>query len=208
MEVKPRPSLPSALRRALAALALAGAPLAALAQSGGAAVDPRCVPTDSDHLGPFYVSDMPVVEDLNLLGSPGERVEAEGLLLSATDGNPPVAGGVIEIWHADSKGDYQPADNGKRGDFDAGELGMRGTVVSDGEGRYSFKTIVPDPEGLFRRDRHFHYRISAEGHRTLVTQHYIDEEGEGPTVACRSSTIQRDGNGASLSLPPIFLVRE
>ena len=184
---------------ALAALTLAGA--GALAQDAG------CVPTESDHLGPFYVSGMPVVEDINRFGKPGERMRVLGEVRSDDAGRAPVAGALVEIWQTDGEGDYHPHDNGRYSDYEDAELDMRGSVVSDEGGKFSFDTVVPAREGLFGRHKHIHYRVSADGHETLVTQHYIDEGSRTPGGRCRSARVEKAGGRLVYSAPAIYLRR-
>ena len=175
----------------------------ALAQSTTGDLDPDCVPTQSDHLGPFYVSNMPVLQDLNRYGKEGEGLVVKGLILSAAEGNSPVANARIEVWQADANGDYHPAGNGTADDYSDKELDLRGTVISGEDGRYSFRTVIPGKEGLFGRPKHFHYRITALGHRELVTQHYLSENGDQPGGKCRSMALE-SSDGVSLFPAPII----
>jgi protocatechuate 3,4-dioxygenase beta subunit len=57
---------------------------------------------------------------------------------------------------------------------------LRGHVFTDGEGRFSFRTIMP---GLYPgRTRHYHVRIQAPGESSvLTTQFYFPEERRNRT---------------------------
>ena len=180
------------------ALAIAGtAPI-------GAASAASCSPTKSDYLGPFYVSGMPVLKNLNRFGEPGEKLLVTGTIRSASDRSP-IANARIEVWQTDGKGRYHPQGQGKRSKYKDRDLDLRGTVISDEDGRFEFETVVP---GTYRpRPRHFHYRITAPGHRTLVTQHYVREGKRMPGGKCRSAHVTRTGGQAKYAAPDIFLRR-
>jgi protocatechuate 3,4-dioxygenase beta subunit len=109
----------------------------------------KCEPTPSDYLGPFYESDAPV------RSSVGKGYNLAGVVMS-TIGCSPIPNARIEFWLTNPAGSY---------DDD-----HRATIFSDGTGRYSFESnIPPDYSG---RPPHIHIRISAEGFKTLATQHY------------------------------------
>ena len=46
----------------------------------------------------------------------------------------------------------------------------RATVISDDAGAYRFESHRPPDYGF--RPPHIHFRVTAEGFKTLVTQHY------------------------------------
>lgn len=108
-----------------------------------------CVPTPPDQMGPFYKPGAPV------RSSVGSGYILTGAVRSARD-CAPIPGATIELWLAGPDGDYDDA--------------HRATVRVDAEGRYRFESSLPPP--YFGRPPHIHIRVSAEGFRTLVTQHY------------------------------------
>ena len=108
-----------------------------------------CPPTKPDSLGPFYVANAPE------RSKTGQGLVVSGRVRSAS-GCAPIAGARIEWWSANAKGEYDEA--------------HRATQVTDAEGRYRYETDSP---GRYPgRPPHLHLRISAPGHRTLVTQIY------------------------------------
>lgn len=163
-----------------------------------------CVPTKADALGPFYVSDSPVVDDLNRHGKPGDPVTLIGRILSSAGGNP-IAAATIEIWQTDGAGAYHPAGSGAYADYDDEAIDLRGTVISDGEGGYRVKTLLPG--AYVPRPRHFHYRITAAGHRPLVTQLYIsgDDAAGRSFDDCRHARLETTVDGLLYAAPDIFL---
>ncbi|MGI9298768.1 MAG: hypothetical protein ACR2QC_12850 [Gammaproteobacteria bacterium] len=181
---------------------------AASAVSVARAADSACVPTGADMLGPFYVSEMPVLDDINRFGKPGEPVRVSGAILSAAEGNPPVVNARVEVWQTDGDGNYHPHGNGARADYDDSDLDMRGATTTDENGRYNYRSLVPGEYGsfLFGRPSHFHYRISAPGFRSLTTQHYVlGGDRRIPDAECRAAEITRDGDVALFVAPDIYL---
>lgn len=121
--------------------------------------------TTSDILGPFYRPDSPVRSNLVVKGLPGQLVELSGMI-KHDDCKTPHKKAKVELWHCSNDGVY---------DNSTDEYRYRGTVYSDDNGRYSFKTILPPPydAGGFMRPAHFHLMVTAEGYQSLVTQLYF-----------------------------------
>lgn len=112
----------------------------------------KCEPTPPDYLGPFYKADAP------LRSSVGKGYELKGRVMSsATCASIPHA--RIELWLANPDGSYD--DN------------HRASILTDETGAYKFESNFPP--GYYGRPPHIHLRISAEGFKTLVTQHYPTE---------------------------------
>jgi protocatechuate 3,4-dioxygenase beta subunit len=103
-------------------------------------------------LGPFYKPDAPLRDAV------GQGYVLEGAVRSAVDCSP-IAKARIEFWLAGPDGNYDDE--------------HRATVVT-GAGEYRFESNYP-PKYNFRPS-HIHIRVSAEGYRTLVTQHYPGKE--------------------------------
>jgi catechol 1,2-dioxygenase len=96
-----------------------------------------------------------------------------------TEGKP-VAGAVVDLWHANTKGTYSYFDSRQS------EFNLRRRIVTDAEGRYRARSIVPSgygcpPDGTTQevlnllgrhgnRPAHIHFFISAPGYRHLTTQ--------------------------------------
>jgi len=135
-----------------------------------AAYAQQCRVTPRDALGPFYVKGAPAQAELCASGSGGgQKLTVSGRVLGTTE-CAPLAGALVEVWQADSRGHYTQV--GARQD-DAGCL-LRASLKTDAEGRYAFRTVLP---GEYPgRPRHIHYRVSAKGYATLVTQLYFARE--------------------------------
>ena len=150
-------------RLVFASAALFVAPSAVLAQ--------QCRVTPRDALGPFYVKGAPAQADLCASATGGaQKLTVSGRVLGTPD-CAPLAGALVEVWQADVRGDYTQVTAGRRDD--PGCL-LRASLTTDAGGRYRFQTIVP---GEYPgRPRHIHYRVSAKGYATLVTQLYFAPE--------------------------------
>src|SRR5262249_15450401 len=113
------------------------------------AAPPVCVPTRADALGPFYEPNAPTQDHT------GQGLVISGAVRSARD-CAPLDGAVIEWWSANARGDYDNA--------------HRATQRASADGSYQYTTDFP---GRYPgRPPHVHVRVTAPGHRTLVTQVY------------------------------------
>lgn len=131
--------------------------------------------------GPLYVAGAPLSKGEARMDDgtdPGEIFIIEGQV-SDEDGNP-IAGAIVDIWHANSKGGYSFID-GEQAPYN-----LRRRIETDAEGRYRARTIVPNGYGCppgsatrqlmmalgrhAERPAHVHYFISAPGYRQLTTQ--------------------------------------
>jgi protocatechuate 3,4-dioxygenase beta subunit len=113
--------------------------------------------------GPFFKPRSPQRADLREPGATGRPVELAGLVL--TRRCRPLAGAVVDLWHADDKGDY-----------DNSGFRYRGHVVTGSDGVFRFRTVMP---ALYTgRTRHYHCKVQAPGSRLLTTQLYFPNEAE------------------------------
>ncbi len=111
--------------------------------------------------GPFFRPNSPLERDLYPDAPNGERITVAGFVFDKRCR--PLAGSLVEIWHADEKGDY-----------DNVGFRLRGHQFTDTQGRWWFNTIVP---ALYPgRTRHFHFKAQRPGGRVLTTQLYFPGE--------------------------------
>ncbi|CBS89182.1 catechol 1,2-dioxygenase [Azospirillum lipoferum] len=132
--------------------------------------------------GPLYVVGAPVHQGSARIDD-GLDTEAEPLFMSGVvrdASGKPVPHAVVEVWHANSKGNYSIFDSSQT------PFNNRGTIQTGADGRYSFQSIMPSgyacPPGsstlqllelLGRhgaRPAHIHFFVSAPGYRKLTTQ--------------------------------------
>ena len=103
----------------------------------------------------------------------GTKIVVTGMVLSTAC--QPIARALIDVWHADDRGDYDNA--GFR---------LRGHQFTDDQGRYQLETIVP---GIYPgRTRHFHVKVQAPSRPVLTTQLYFP----GEAVNARDPIFSRD----------------
>ena len=163
------PERPVSRRQLTARLSAAG--LAALvlprieaAESAELPLTPACgapaTTTKRQTEGPYFTAASPVKPDLRADG-PGTVLALSGFVL--TRQCRPVAGALVDLWHADDHGEYDNA--GYR---------FRGRQFTDAQGRYQFITRVP---GLYPgRTRHYHVKVQAVQGPVLTTQLYFPGE--------------------------------
>jgi protocatechuate 3,4-dioxygenase beta subunit len=114
-----------------------------------AAAQSVCTPTRPDAEGPFYQANAPE------RASTGQGLVISGAVRSAS-GCGPLPGSRLEWWSANPRGEY--------------DLAHRAAQRADGDGRYRYETDSP---GRYPgRPVHVHVRVTAPGHRALVTQLY------------------------------------
>jgi len=135
--------------------------------------------------GPLYVAGAPVAQGEARLDDgtdEGQVLVMEGQVRD--DAGKPLANAVVEVWHANSLGNYSYFDPTQSA------FNLRRSIVTDEAGRYRFRSIMPvgysvPPDGATDRllkqlDRHgtrpahIHFFVSAPGHRKLTTQINID----------------------------------
>ncbi len=111
--------------------------------------------------GPFFRPNSPLNRDLYSDAPGGERITVAGFVFD--NRCRPIAGSLVEIWHADEKGDY-----------DSVGFRLRGRQFTDAQGRWWFNTIIP---ALYPgRTRHFHFKVQRPVGRVLTTQLYFPGE--------------------------------
>ena len=113
----------------------------------------------TNELGPFYKRKAPRTSMLAPEGAPGVPLTVEGVVLDTRGER--LEGAVLELWHASSAGLY---DND-------GYL-YRGVVEAGSKGAYEFRSVLPG-HYVGRVCQHIHYRVTAPGHKPLVTQLYF-----------------------------------
>jgi catechol 1,2-dioxygenase len=135
--------------------------------------------------GPLYIADAPLSQGEARLDDGREQGEVlfMGGRVLDTEGRP-VAGAVVDVWHANTLGGYSFFDPSQA------PWNLRRRIETDGEGRYRFRSLLPSGyavpvggpterllSGIGRhghRPAHIHFFVSAPGFRQLTTQINID----------------------------------
>ncbi|RNF47322.1 catechol 1,2-dioxygenase [Marinomonas hwangdonensis] len=131
--------------------------------------------------GPLYVEGAPTSQTETRMddgNTPGQGMWLHGQVRDE-NGNA-IAGALVDIWHADTKGAYSFFDTTQS------ELNLRRKVLTDENGYYFARSIVPSgygcpPEGSSikvlnllgrhgNRPAHIHYFVSKPGCKHLTTQ--------------------------------------
>lgn len=128
--------------------------------------------------GPFYPDNLPLDTDNDLLiindgitPAVGEVTYLSGRVLS--NAGSPVRNALVEIWQVDHQGAYIHSGSSNRERRDKNFQGY-GRFLTDGEGRYFFRTVKPVPYP--GRTPHIHFAISQGDKRLLTTQLLIEGE--------------------------------
>ena len=137
--------------------------------------------------GPLYVAGAPVGKGYARLDDGTETKDGEVLFMQGTvydSKGQPLPNAQVEVWHANLMGNYSFFDKSQS------SFNLRRTIITDANGRYQFRSIVPNgygcpPNGTTqalldklgrhgRRPAHIHFFVGADGHRRLTTQINID----------------------------------
>jgi protocatechuate 3,4-dioxygenase beta subunit len=111
--------------------------------------------------GPYFTPNSPERKSLLEDGMQGVYMLVSGRVLG-TDCQP-IAGALVDFWHADAEGAY-----------DLEGFRLRGHQFTDADGNYRLETIMP---GLYPgRTRHFHVKVQQANGPVLTTQLYFPDE--------------------------------
>ena len=167
---------------------LSAALVAALGLAGSA-VAADCPATENNPEGPFYIPDAPYRNQLAPATLPGERLRMSGRILAAP-GCQPLAGAVLDLWHANAAGFYYGLEASRP--LSPEEYLLRGRLRTDEDGRYEFDTILP---GNYRvsetwmRPRHIHFIAGHPSRRSLTSQIYFEGDPQNRTDRLVKSSL-------------------
>jgi catechol 1,2-dioxygenase len=133
--------------------------------------------------GPLYVAGAPKTKGFARLDDGTEIEQGEIFFMKGKvldDSNNPIPNAIVEVWHANLKGNYSYFDQ-SQSDFN-----LRRTIETDENGNYEFRSILPSGYGVppggstetllhavgrhGNRPSHVHFFVSAPGCRKLTTQ--------------------------------------
>lgn len=131
--------------------------------------------------GPFYTPNTPERSSFLEEGITGIKLVVTGQVL--TPNCQPIAGAVLDFWHADDNGQYDNA--GYR---------LRGHQFTDANGNYYLETVMP---GLYPgRTRHIHVIVQGPETAPLTTQLYFPNEPGNQTDGIFHPALVMDVNDA------------
>jgi len=135
-------------------------------------------------LGPFWRMHAPQTEaggSIVRSATPGPALFAECRLRD--NAGKPIVGAHVDVWHASPVGMYENQDAAQA------EMNLRGSFITDAEGRFSFRSVKPagypvpvdGPVGTLLaaqkrhpyRPAHLHFLFHKPGYKTLITQVFV-----------------------------------
>jgi len=141
-------------------------------------------------------------EEQVVLSSFSQPVTASGELLvlygHVMDRNgQPFSGYAVEIWQVDAEGVYDHPGDSNTARRDMG-FQFYGTSVTDKNGLFAFRTIVParyEP-----RPRHIHFKVKKDGQTVLTSQFYFSGDVSIDEMLLLDLTDAQDANGNAVML--------
>jgi hydroxyquinol 1,2-dioxygenase len=143
--------------------------------------------TDQNMLGPFWRMHSPQTPNGGSIvrsSTPGPALFVEASFHDAE--RKPIVGAEVDIWHSSPEGFYENQDPVQA------DMNLRGTFLTDAEGRISFRSVKPagypipidGPTGdLLRaqgrhnmRPAHLHVLARKDGFKTLISQLYVPDD--------------------------------
>ena len=114
--------------------------------------------------------DAPSSAEVAPAGEPGSRLEVSGVVYAA-DGRTPVASASVYVYQTDARGYYRPDDAmGNRNPR------LMALLRTDGQGRYSYRTIRPGSYPTTRVPQHIHYEVTADGHGARIFEIVFEDD--------------------------------
>ena len=137
--------------------------------------------------GPLYRSEAPILQSPAQFSKPDE--EGDILIIhgqvSSIDTNRPIGSALLDVWQANEHGYYENQDESQE------EYNLRGRVLTDKEGKYEIRTIVPGGYDIGRggpvgdlmkavgrhawRPAHIHFKVTGEGVIPLTTMLFVPD---------------------------------
>ena len=143
-----------------------------------------CVRTPESNDGPFYYTSSPARRDITE-GRRGMRLRL-GVTVANSVGTAtcaPLAGAVVDVWHADADGMYSNVGGDMQTLDTTGQTFMRGHQITNRDGYVEFSTVVPGwelvgvlpPRNVVVRATHIHVKVFHEN-KVVTTQLYLPDE--------------------------------
>jgi protocatechuate 3,4-dioxygenase, beta subunit len=160
--------------------------------------------TLSETTGPVFRGEIlgPLDNDMTLnFAKPGEsaigpRIIVHGRVTDETGRGVP--GALVEVWQANAGGRYRHAKESYIAPLDP-NFGGCGRVITDDEGHYQFRTIMPGPypwpnRANDWRPAHIHFSLFGSGWaQRLITQMYFEGDPLIPLCPIVGSIPSREG---------------
>lgn len=128
----------------------------------------NCGVTTDDILGPFFRENAPVRSNIRLPKDIDKLLTLKGRV-TINNCDIPANNFTIDFWQANHAGNY---------DNDSSDYNYRAKVITDSNGNYELKTIIPGRylNGNQFRPSHIHLRIRNEKTHELISQIYFKND--------------------------------
>jgi catechol 1,2-dioxygenase len=143
--------------------------------------------TDASLLGPFWRLHAPATPNGGSIvrsPTPGPALFVKAWFRD-TQGRP-IAGAEVDVWQSSPEGLYENQDPAQA------DMNLRGKLTTDAEGRIAFRSVKPagypvpidGPVGELlqaqgrhnMRPAHLHFLAHKQGHKTLISQIYVNDD--------------------------------
>lgn len=121
---------------------------------------------------------------------PGDRLVVSGRLLAA-DGESPIAGATVFVFHTDARGYY--SEEG----MDESNARLCGLMLTDDQGRFRFETIKPAHYATGGPPAHIHFRIWGQGPEVPRQSFVLNFEGD-PLLGQRGQDASKNPTWATI----------
>ncbi len=101
---------------------------------------------------------------------PGEALHVFGTVYGP-DGKTPITGATVYVYHTDIRGYY--SQDSRSG---SSNPRIKGTMSTNAEGKYAFRSIKPGAYPDSRVPAHIHYIVSAPGYKQKVFEIVFDDD--------------------------------
>jgi protocatechuate 3,4-dioxygenase beta subunit len=109
---------------------------------------------------------------------PGEPMVVTGTVYAA-DGKTPAPGVEVYVYHTDAEGYY------RKGNNNSSNPRLKGTMISNAEGKFEYRTIRPAPYPGGGNPAHVHYVLSRKG----FEKQYEELQFEGDPILGRKGRL-------------------
>ncbi|MBS0239407.1 MAG: intradiol ring-cleavage dioxygenase [Proteobacteria bacterium] len=212
-----RQALKTALAAPVASTMVAEPALAASETPAAAAQPPgQCILLPQAVEGPYYFDPKLVRADITE-GRPGAPLRLSLCIIEAGSCTP-ISGARVDVWHADASGIYSgyTGQGGSREISTKGQTYLRGTQITDADGRVAFNSVYP---GWYPgRTPHIHVKVFLNETSLVTGQIYFPDDysariystrqpyNDRPTPDTTNATDwiygdgQREGGGTVLAM--------
>jgi protocatechuate 3,4-dioxygenase beta subunit len=148
-----------------------------------AQVSPTPVPAVDEE--PFQTEEQAVLSSFSQpVTASGEMLVLYGHVLDVSGA--PLSGYAVEIWQVDANGIYDHPGDANTVNRDPG-FQSYGTALTDENGLFAFRTVVParyEP-----RPRHIHFKVKKDGVEVLTSQFYFSGDADAAQLGAAGETL-------------------